>query len=269
LSNSIKYSNVNDGYTPPNATTHERPWINLDGNSDGDDNGTYTGGSSVVLFDVYENSMTRSTGTDEYFSIAVDEDNYPLVVYSDAGTGRLRLARSNKVSPMANADWAVQSIMSPEDENYGLARDYYSAKVDNTGVLHIVFRNSRGELCYIKSTNNPENGAAYTFGSSVTIDKDGLWADLTLNGTTPYVSYLSKINAYDGIKIAFIDNNLDLDGDGSLEGGWETMTAAMNYKASNVRTSIEAHPNGTGTNWTAAVGYTPGNEYRVVYYIGE
>ena len=270
LSNSVKYANIQDGENPPGTdNTHEYPWVNLDGSSDGDDTGAYSGGSSVILTGRYENGLVRSTGTDEYLTIAIDEDDYPLVVYSDATDGTLRLARSNNIDPYANADWSVQRIMSVGDDNYGLARDYYSAQVDSSGFLHVIFRNSRGELGYIVSTNNPENGDAYTFGSSVTIDQYGLWADLTLNGTTPYISYLSKVNAYDGIKVAFYDANLDLDGDDTPEGGWETMTAAMNYKSSNIRTSVEAHPLGTGTNWTAAIGYTPGNAYRVVYYIGE
>jgi len=272
LSNSVKYSNVLDGYNPPgnNDDTHEIYWVNLDGGSDGDDTGTYTGGTSVVLGNTqFEGGITRSTGTDEYLSIALDEENLPVVVYLDAGSSELRLARANNTDPQTEGAWKVQTILGTEDPNYALARDYFSAKIDTNGYLHIAFRNSKGELCYVKSTNDPDGGAAYTFSDSVVLDTDGLWADITLRGTTPYISYLSKVNAYDGVKIAFYDATLDLDGDGTEEGGWETMTAAMNYKAGNVRTSIEAHPNGTGTNWTAAVGYTPGNEYRVVYYIDE
>ena len=46
------------------------------------------------------------------------------------------------------------------------------------------------------------------------------------------------------------------------------MVAGMKNRASNVRTCIAVAPNNT-LGWKAAVGYTPGNKYRVVKYIGE
>ena len=70
------------------------------------------------------------------------------------------------------------------------------------------------------------------------------------------------------MNIAFWDSTLDLNCDGTAEGGWETMTAALNYKVSNVKSCIEAHPTPTTAAWEAAVGFTPGDMYRVAYYVG-
>ena len=72
-----------------------------------------------------------------------------------------------------------------------------------------------GYLYYIKSSNNPEGGAAYTFNDSEIVDDTGtagIYSDITLNrapGTDePYISYLNsaRLNTRDGIKIAYYDS---------------------------------------------------------------
>ena len=83
---------------------------------------------------------------------------------------------------------------------------------------------------------------------------------------------MSKVNAFDGIRIARYDSNLvtewNADGTQKTTGTWNIMTAGMANRASNVRTCIAVAPSSV-TTWKAAVGYTPGNVYRVVKYIGE
>jgi hypothetical protein len=285
LSNSVKYADVKDGQAFPdstnfgNSTNFELPWIRIDGGSDDEDTAslsytygswpyqtTSTGTCSVVS--QFDDGLSVSAGTGETVALAVDDDNYPVLVYIDADTGTLRLARSNKNSPMSASDWTVQSVLSTHDANYNLVSDYVAAKVDSSGFIHIIFENTKNQLIYVKSTNNPENGAAYTFGDSAVIDDSGMWADLTLHGTTPYISYMSRINSYDSIKLAYYDSALDLARDGSAAGGWETMTAPLDKKATNVRTCIEAQPDPASASWEAAVGFTPGDLYRVAYYIG-
>ncbi|MEE1289475.1 MAG: hypothetical protein UHW86_00435, partial [Spirochaetota bacterium] len=136
------------------------------------------------------------------------------------------------------------------------------------GNLHIAFQNGKNQLCYVKSTNASENDSApYTFGQSVVIASGATWIDLTLKGTTPYISYLSKINSKDGMNIAFYDSTFDTDFNGTANGEWETMVAPLKFKVSNVRSCIEVHPT-TGADWEAAVGFTPGDNYRVAYYVG-
>ena len=83
---------------------------------------------------------------------------------------------------------------------------------------------------------------------------------------------MSKVNAFDGICIARYDSNLvtewKTDGTPKTTGAWNVMVAGMANRASNVRTCIAVAPSSV-TTWKAAVGYTPGDKYRVVKYIGE
>ncbi|MBL8966622.1 MAG: hypothetical protein JNG85_06405, partial [Spirochaetaceae bacterium] len=123
--------------------------------------------------------------------------------------------------------------------------------------------------------NNPTNGSAYTFGPSVVIDSIGsvgVWADLSLDGLNPVISYLdsSMVNTFDGVKLAYYDPALesvagDVAGQPDSIDGWETMNAALGYEVESVRTSVETD---TGTNfWQAAVGYSSNDYFRIGYYV--
>ena len=219
----------------------------------------------------------RTEATGESLSLALTRSNYPVIAYYDADNGVLKVARALSTTPKGSAtSWKVQDVLSDgsvegttKDPNYGTMVDYIACDIDSEGKLHIVFQNTKGQLCYIKSTNASANGATkYTFGQSVVVADSATNIDLTLHGKTPYISYLTRINSFDGMNIAFWDSNLDLDCDGTAEGGWETMTAPLNYKVSNVKSCIEAHPTPASAAWEAAVGFTPGDLYRVAYYVG-
>ncbi|MBP7552205.1 MAG: hypothetical protein KA885_02170, partial [Spirochaetes bacterium] len=273
VTSSIKYSRSYEGYDPGNDAAeniHEIAWVNIDGSWDAHDNSVaYTLGTSIYLTAArFEGGLARTNSVGDNYAIAIDEQNYPAIVYLDTSVGNLRLARSNNLNPTTNTTWTVQSILDATDDNIGLARDYITAKFDTSGILHIAFRNSKGELVYVNSKADVDGGAALSFNKSVVIDTDGMWADITLRGTTPYISYMSKINAYDGIKLAFYDSALDLNDDGN-SGDWDYMTASLNYKASNVKTCIESNPDLTLPTWNIAIGYTPGDRYRAAYYIGK
>ncbi len=232
---------------------------------------TYNGSAWIPFLNVnYENGLTRTSGTGESASITTNANGYPVVFYMDANTGCPRIARASSVYPNTTADWHVQGVFAESDENYNTASDYMSCKVDSAGYLHIAFQNTKGQLVYAKSKNNPADGSAYTFGASQVLDDSGMWIDLTLNGNTPYISYLSRVNSYDGMKIAFKNTNFDENNDGVAEGGWETMTAAMDAKVTNVRTCIAPNAKAfDGNTYTAAVGYCPGLDYRAAFYVGQ
>jgi hypothetical protein len=91
---------------------------------------------------------------------------------------------------------------------------------------------------------------------------------MTLVGTTPYISYISGANSYDGMNLAFFDSNIDTNFDGAKDGAWETMVPPLAYKVTSIRTCVEVHPQMKTNGWEAAVGFTPGDKYRVAYYIG-
>ncbi|SFI99047.1 hypothetical protein SAMN04487775_11037 [Treponema bryantii] len=291
------------------ADYHEISWINIDGKADEQDENypdrltpsttnhnyygtnyncenyeTYTtaDGSERYYryFDNYNYKLStsqfedtaRTEATGESLSLALTTSNYPVIAYYDADNGVLKVARALSTTPKGGAaTWKVQDVLSSTDKNYKTMVDYISCDIDSNGILHIVFQNTKGELCYIKSNNASADGAAkYTFGQSVVVADSATNIDLTLHGTTPYISYLTRVNSFDGMNIAFWDSTLDLNCDGTAEGGWETMTAALSQKVSNVKSCIEAHPNPTtnGVDWEAAVGFTPGDLYRVAYYVG-
>lgn len=286
VTSSIHYSN-SPGNGNQRAEDNEYAWVNIDGGYDEDDTGSYfknltkSGSSyrptytvenqnSVRLADSNFEGTKRSSGTGESVGLALTKSGYPVVVYYDTDNMILKVARAIQENPKGNTSyWKVQDVLATGDINYKSMVDYISCDIDANGNLHIVFQNGKNQLCYVKSTNASANGSAsYTFGQSVVIASGATWIDLTLKGTTPYISYLSQINSKDGMNIAFYDSTFDTDFDGQANGEWETMVAPLNFKVSNVRSCIEAHPTPASSVWEAAVGFTPGDYYRVAYYIG-
>ena len=289
---SVKYSTVQSGTTDAdinfpsipydpldtNNNRSEIAWVDLDGSTLPDvltDNNLKRVGTVVVLSNSqFENGLQRTGGTAEYCAIALDGSNRPVVVYADVDTGTLRLARANAETPTAATNWKVQKVLPAGDANTGRATDYFAAQFDSAGYLHIVFRNTKGQICYVKSTNKNTGTTveAYTFEKSIVIAENGSRVELTMEGTTPYVAYLSKTNAYDGIQIAYYDAGLAKtwkpDGSADQTGAWNIMTAAMTHRSSAARACIAVAPSSV-TDWKAAVGYTPGSVYRVVKYIGK
>lgn len=284
VTSSIHYSN-SPGNGNQRASDNEYAWVNIDGGDDGDDTGSYfknltsSGGryptytvenqNSIVLADSNFEGTKRSSGTGESVGLALTKSRYPVVVYYDTDNMILKVARATRENPKGNTSyWKVQDVLATGDINYKSMVDYISCDIDANGNLHIVFQNGKNQLCYVKSTNASANGSEpYKFGQSVVIASGATWIDLTLKETTPYVSYLSQINSKDGMNIAFYDSTFDTDFDGQANGEWETMVAPLNFKVSNVRSCIEAHPT-IGADWEAAVGFTPGDFYRVAYYVG-
>ncbi|MDR9858207.1 hypothetical protein [Treponema socranskii] len=278
LANSIKYSTV-DASSAANGDLlndrHEIAWVDLDGGNDIDvetDIQLKRVGTVAKLVNSQFESLTRTGSTAEYCAIALDGSNRPVVVYADVDTGTLRLARASSATPIAASDWKVQKVLPAGDANTRRATDYFAAQFDSAGYLHIVFRNTKGQICYVKSTNANAGASAYTFEESVVVAENGSRVELTIDGTTPYVAYLSKTNAYDGIQIAYYDAGLvktwKPDGSTDQTGAWNIMTAAMKHRAGDARACVAVAP-ASVTTWKAAVGYTPGSVYRVVKYIGK
>ncbi len=222
---------------------------------------------------------SRTAAAGEYCAIdTTPTDNYPVIAYYDITNRTVKIARATAVSPTA-AQWSLQNVMLAGDDNFSFSGKYVAMKIDSLGYVHLAFyRNSTGDLIYVKSTNNPTNGATpYTFGSSVVLDSTGsvgIWIDMTLKGNYPYVSYLDSSYTYsfDGVKLAYYEPTLeslagDAAGEPDTRDGWEYMNATLNYEVEAVRTSIE---NDRGTNfWGTAVGYSSSDYFRIGYYVDE
>lgn len=274
-------ANYGSPFTDNPVSTNEISWVNIDGGHDADDNKYHKDSSSktyndqiqsVYLTDArFEDSTKRCAGTGESVGLALTKtNNYPVLVYYDSSNSILKLARATSATPKGNVGlWTVQEVLATTDQNYKTMVDYIACDIDSSGILHIVFQNTKGNLCYVKSTNTSANGnTKYEFTSSVVVAESATNIALTLKGTVPYISYLTRINSFDGMNIAYYDSTLDLNCDGTAEGGWETMTAPLNYKVANGKSCIAAHPSPASSAWEAAVGFTPGDLYRVAYYVG-
>lgn len=299
---SIHYSNVKiyarpgEYHTYIGRETFEASWVNVDGGYDEHDtekinNTTYLyekdpskpetryryadEDQNILLSNnIFSDGLTRGGATGEFVGIDLTNDNhYPVLVYYDSGNQVLKLARSNTENPKKSEDnWVVQRVITDtSDRNYKITNgNYVDMKIDTDGYVHIVFVNGRGELIYVKSINNPNDGkTAYIFGESVVLaDSSPMNVDLTVRGTTPYIGYLSSIGSFDGLNTAFYDLSLDLDNDGIAEGGWETMAAPLIHPVSNNRAVVEVHPTPETNVWESAHAYFSSGYYRVAYYIG-
>ena len=244
---------------------------------DEDDNNTgdiskYYDGKSIILSDVYESGAERGSGTGEHVGLALTKTkHYPVVVYYDAANKVLKLARAKAENPKGDiSKWKVQKVT--DDKSFiGVSVESISCEIDSEGKIHIAFQNGKNQLVYIKSTNASADGnTKYTFTEPVVVAEGASWVDMTLFGTTPYISYISGANSYDGMNLAFFDSNIDTNFDGAKDGAWESMVAPLAYKVTSIRTCVEVHPKMTtnGIGWEAAVGFTPGDKYRYALYIG-
>ena len=297
LTGAVKFAWVDDSKTP-DTSLKALPWCVIDGNTDvtdregkvpgippvsvPSDQKTFTfvnpDGSSAVakpyILNGFEDGLSVSNAVWESIAVTTTTQGYPVVVYMDAATGSLRLARSTKKQPTLPTDWKIQKVLTSSDPNGNLASDYINACVGSDGVLHIAFQNTKGELVYVKSTNTSDTGSTqYTFGASEVLDDSGMSIDMTMNGATPYISYVSRPNSYDAIRIAYT-TSMDFNNTGTNVEGWETMTAPLNERAANSRICIETQAkhyvsSGTASKMPVAVGFKTNSDYRAAFYVGK
>ena len=289
---SIHYSNISMNMTKVGSSMFEASWVNIDGGYDEHDteaiNGTPDSKNKTRLADEakniklenaqFTNGLTRASATGEYVGIDLTKDNHlPVLAYFDSENKVIKLARANVENPKkSEGDWTVQRVITnTADPNYTTSNgNYIDMQIDDEGYVHIVFVNGRGELIYVKSTNNPNDGnTAYTFGDSVVIAENSpMNLDITIRGTTPYIGYLSSLGSCDGLNVAFLDYNLDYNNDDNPEpdGAWETISAPLTHPVSNHKATVEVHPTPTDESaWgESAHAYYSSGYYRVAYYIG-
>lgn len=181
----------------------------------------YRGSSNVVT-----NGASLSSSAGSYLALDVTSGGKPVIVYYDAASEGLRIAYSTSATPSMTEvstgrdTWTRQTISGVSGGTY------VQAKIDGSNYLHIMYRDSDGKLCYLKSTNAPD-GAAYTFGSPMTIDSSGTYGTLSVMNTgtaeepvyVPCVSWLNSEGTANGVKYALLR---DVDtGSGSTESLWD------------------------------------------------
>jgi hypothetical protein len=193
----------------------------------------------------------------EYVAIDVDENGYPVVLYYDISNQTLKLAYADAAVPTAYGNWTIQTVFQVGDPNRSFVGKYVSMKIDANGNIHAACsRTSSGSLIYLYAPD--ADGSDYVFDYSVEVDSEGAvgtWADISLNGTTPYISYLnnSMIGTFDGLKMAYYDNGL---------GDWEYEIVPVITGINDKRTNLEYKKGAVG--WQIAIGYA-GSSFDIVY----
>jgi hypothetical protein len=244
LSTDLSSQNISD--TAPNGANLE-PHLNLDGGEAYPAGGGQTG------------TLTSLAG--EYLAMDLDENGYPVILYYDNASQTLKLAWSNSATPTAYANWQIQSVFQAGDPNRTYSGKYVTMKIDVNGNVHAACsRTSSGSLIYLYAPD--ADGANYVFQNSVEVDYEGAvgtWPDITLNGTTPYLSYLnnSMIGTFEGLKMAYWDSGL---------GAWEYEILPLATGITDNRTNIEYRKG--AVPWTVALGYASDN-FDLVYLRAE
>ena len=292
LTAAAKFAWVDDS-KKPDTSEKALPWCVIDGNTDVTDKRcevpdapadapeeqkTFTFVSpnksaykTPYVLSNFDAGLSVSSAVWESVDVTVTKDGYPVVVYMDAATRTLRLAKSTSKQPTSSDHWKIQSVLASSDPNGKIASDYINACIGSDGILHIAFQNTRGQLVYVKSTNTSDTGSAkYKFGTSEVLDDSGTFIEMTMDGTMPYITYMSRPNSYDAIRIAY-KTSMDFNNTGTNEEGWETMTAPLNQQATSGRICIETqakHYN-TTEKMPVAVGFKTSSDYRAAFYVGK
>ncbi|MBP7264205.1 MAG: hypothetical protein KBB32_08520 [Spirochaetia bacterium] len=191
----------------------------------------------------------------------------PVIVYYDNTNEKLKLARGESSQPNGTADWTLQDVdvasTTGVNEGQYLGSGSLSMKMDAAGNLHIVTRNGlEGGLYYIYADNIDGTGT-YVFEPPVCIDPqtaDGTWADITLNGNSPMVSYKNG-TSYKGLKYAYVAS-----GTGLSSSDWEYMIVPSATAVADQRTNIEYTASATDFPYdgNVAFGYAASN-FQIIY----
>lgn len=161
-------------------------------------------------------SGTSSTSAGKYQSLALTIGGKPVIVYYDADNEQIKIAYCKATNGATATEWTRQAISGVSGGTY------VQAKIDGSNYLHIMYRDSDGKLCYLKSTNAPD-GSAYEFGDPMTIDSSGTYGTLSVmstdSGYVPCVSWLNSEGTANGVKYALL-RNVDT-GSGVTESLWD------------------------------------------------
>ena len=184
----------------------------------------YFGARNVV------SSTSKSSSAGKYSSLDVTKTGKPVLVYYDGEHETLRVAYCTVDSNCNLAsNWAIC-------ETGVSGGTYVQAKIDPKNNLHIMYRDSDGQLRYIKSKSNEAgegpDGGAYTFEElPMVIETSGTYGTLSLmkDGTdyVPCVAFLNSEGTANGVKYSLlrdVDTGLrNKDTGDSTEKLWDTM----------------------------------------------
>jgi len=224
-----------------------------------------TGRTVVDGSDYYELIPNPTLDVGMWSDIQIDTigegtgNHRPVIVYYDNTNERLKIARGNNAQPDGTTGWTVSAVLNGEY----LGNGSLSMKIDSNGDLHIVTRNSMEGGVYYLHADNVDGTGSYTFDPPVLVDistADGAWADITLNGTSPLISYKNG-TSFNGIKYAYVES-----GTGLASSDWEYMIVPAATSVADQRTNIEYTATATDFPYdgNVAFGYAATN-FQIVY----
>ena len=222
---------TNNEYTFTWNTTNscETPFVYLKDNN-GNITENLTRYTVAIYFGARNVVSSESSSAGKYSSLDVTKTGKPVLVYYDGENETLRVAYC-KVDSNCNlaSNWAIC-------ETGVSGGTYVQAKIDPKNNLHIMYRDSDGQLRYIKSKSNQDgdgpDGEAYTFEEPMVIETSGTYGTLSLmnNNDTyvPCVAFLNSEGTANGVKYSLlrdVDTGLrDVDtGAAKPEKLWDTM----------------------------------------------
>jgi len=166
---------------------------------------SYTYDGNLAQRAAGENITVASTGdVGLYSDIGIDDDGYPFIVYFDNTTKQLKIARAANDDPTAaGGQWAYGVVDT--DTNIG---EFVSVAVEgDDGTVHIAaYDSGGGDLQYYEASHVDSPGSfSFTQTPVDTEDNVGRWAEITVSGGEPYISYInqSESGTPRGLKYAY------------------------------------------------------------------
>lgn len=227
-------SNDNKTYEWENPVSHDIDTATIYGGNMNVVDGTAT--ADFRNYTVSGQSSSAGLSAD----IDVTSDGLPVVAYYDAENSKLKVAVAKVQEPRLAENWM----------RYNTGKECsgeVSVRVDRTGKIHIMYKNTDGALCYVSGTVKEDKAS---FGEEEVIDMNGTLAygslsvkevveNETVKEIVPCVTYLNVANTDNCIKYA--QRNSD---------GWDYQiipSLGVGHRAVAENTvSIEARKSGWG-----------------------
>ncbi|MDE7382316.1 MAG: hypothetical protein K2M99_00310, partial [Treponemataceae bacterium] len=173
-----------------------------------------------------------TTTASNEFAMGVTSDNYVIMLWYNANTGKLQMAKSKRVVDGANAikgiTWTEQNINFPLYVGH-----YVSMEIDSSNNIHIAaFDENAADLTYMYLAKGSTTLKYVTVDQAFNVGK---WTQVKVKNNVPYIAYYnsSETNSHDGIKLAYLKNPITSSSDvkpgvdektGYTTGDWEYMT---------------------------------------------
>lgn len=211
----------------------------------------YVNGSGTSTFANNADAKTWSFGRQtavnngsEFFSMAVNKDNYVFIIYYDKAESKLRLYKSSKAvdgsdpnnTAATKLTWMEVNVIINNSSSAGFPEyvgGYVSMDIDSNDGLHIAASDvNDSDLSYIYI---PSNNGVYSAGTHITVDQFGAvgnWTQIKVKNNIPYIGYVNATEngQRDAIKIAYATSVANASQPGVeaatryTTGNWEYMT---------------------------------------------